>query len=368
MRRSVALILALFTIGPAASAGPEPDVTCGACLVVEGDRTHFERAGDEGRANASTTKMVTALVALDHLAPGDEVRVPEDVTGVTSTVELQPGDTYEVRDLVAAMMLESWNDAAITLADATSGSQPAFVAAMNGYAAGLGLTDTAFVNPHGLDAPGHYSTARDLAEIARVVLAERVLADIVARVTMTIEGPSGPIDLTSRNELLGTYRGAIGVKTGQTLQAGNVLVAAARRGGRTLIAVVMGSDDSFSDARRLLDLGFAIRPEVVLAREGTPAGAIVFDGVGSVAVALGEGVRGPHDPEAVSYGLVLADDLALPVDEGRSVGMITVEVDGEVVRRVPAVAATSLDVPEEGWGTSFFASLLGLFEPVAGVL
>ena len=374
LSRVLTLAVVATLLGPRALAGPQPEVTCEACLVVVpgGDQTFFARAAAERRANASTTKMVTALVALEHLAPGDRVQVSGAVGSVPSTVELAPGDPYEAGDLVAAMMLESWNDAAVALAEAAAGSQDAFVAEMNDYVADLGLRDTAFVNPHGLDAPGHHSSASDLARIGEEVLADPYLAGIVGRRTFVIDGPSGSIELTSRNELLGSYPGAIGIKTGQTLQAGNVLVAAAERHGNTLIAVVMDSADTFADASRLLDLGFAelerIQARTVLAEPGTPAGAIVFDGAGSVPVGLGRVVRGPHDPDLVTYRLVIEDGVSLPIDEGASVGMITVEVEGEVVRRVPAVALAGLDAPAESWGTSFFSGLLGLFEPVAGVL
>ena len=370
MSRPLRLALVLCLFGSIASASPIPTVTCAACIVVDDTGTViFSKSPEDRRANASTTKMVTALVAVEHLGPDDRVEVPPDVGGVTSSFELQPGDRYSVRDMLAAMMLESWNDAAVTLADAASGSQGAFVQEMDAYVRRLGLRNTAFVNPHGLDAAGHYSSASDLALIAEVVLADPLLAEIVASPSASIRHPSGPARLESRNLLLDAYDGAIGVKTGQTLQAGNVLVAAARRDGRTIIAVVMGSADTFADAATLLDLGFATpppEPRVVLAREGDPAAVIVFGSLSSTPVGFGRTVRGAYDPEEVTVSLQLDDDLTLPLDEGRSVGMIVVEVDEGVVRRVPGIALEPVEYEADPWGTRFFAGLLGLFEPVAG--
>jgi len=238
---------------------------------------------------------------------------------------------------------------------------------MNAFVRDLGLSDTAFVTSHGLDEPGHHSSARDLALIAGLVLDHELLAGIVATAHATISTPSGRVRLENRNVLLETYRGAVGVKTGYTLEAGNVLVAAARRSGRTLVSVVMGSTDSFDDAAVLLDHGFARLRRTVVAREGRPAAALVFDSVGSIPVGLGRTIRGPFDPASVAFELSVDPGLRLPVERGQSVGMIELVVDGRTVESVEAHALASVAAPRASWATGFFSRLLGLFEPLASI-
>jgi D-alanyl-D-alanine carboxypeptidase len=361
----VALVLCLIAPQPVAA---RVDVGCRACLVVDDDgRVIFERNADARLANASTTKMVTALVALENLDPVDVVTVPRAVLAVGGgTLDLRPRERYVVEDLLLAMMLDSSNDAAITLAHAVSGSEEAFVGEMNSFVKEVNLDDTHFVTSHGLDEPGHYASARDLATIGDLVLANEVLAGIVARPTATIATPQGARRLDNRNLLLESYEGAIGVKTGYTLAAGYVLVAAARRHGRTLTAVVMGSSDSFADAEALLNLGFRRLARGLVAPAGRPAGVLVFGDLSSTSVALAAPIRGPFHPDAVSFGFSPETGLALPVARGESVGMIELTVDGRVVDAVEARALADVRAPESSWGTSFFAGLLGFFEPLAG--
>jgi len=160
---------------------------------------------------------------------------------------------------LTAMLVRSANDAAVAVAEGVAGSVEEFVALMNAKAVDLGLENTQFANPHGLDAPGHFTSARDLLAVARVAMENPVFATLVR--TQTVRLPDEP-DGTERivrntNQLLGTYQGAIGVKTGYTGDAGLVLVAAAEQSGRRLYAVVMGASDSFGDASALLDYGSA---------------------------------------------------------------------------------------------------------------
>lgn len=372
MSRCVLAALVVCFVG-AQPVGAQPvgaqrvDVGCRSCLLIDdGGRVLFDRDGDRRLPNASTTKMVTALVALESLDLGDVVTVPRAVLAVGGgTLDLRPGERYVVEDLLVAMLLDSSNDAAITLAHAVSGSEAAFVTVMNSFVDDLGLSDTSFVTSHGLDEPGHYSSARDLAAIARVLLADDVLARIVATPRETIPTAQGPKRLDNRNLLLETYKGAVGVKTGYTIAAGNVLAAAARRHGRTLIAVVMGSTDSFADAATLLDRGFARLARGVVAREGLPAAALVFDLQGSTPVGVAETVRGPFHPDSVTFGFSADGGLQLPVARGQSVGMIELMVEGRVVRRVEARALADVPAPEVSWATAFFSRLLGLFEPLA---
>ena len=298
--------------------------------------------------------MVTALVVVRaaRLAEPVEVSRAAAATG-GGGFDLEPGDRYTVEELLHALLLSSSNDAAVALAEHVSGSERAFVARMNSFAAGLGVRRSRFLTPHGLDVPGHYSTARDLARIALAVLRRPVLAEIVATRSTTIRGSGRPQRLVNTNPLLESYEGAVGVKTGYTSGAGDVLVAAAERRGRRLIAVAMGSQSAADDARALLDYGFEVLGRGVLVRKGAPVGVVVFDPSGAVSALSGSTIRGLPQPGSVRVELEPAT-VSPPLAQGETVGTVVVETnDGEVVGRGPAVAAGQVAAERGG------ASLLG---------
>ena len=193
-------------------------------------------------APASLTKMMTALLVREHLNLEDVVVIPPEAARVPSPMRLRPGQQVTVRALLYGMMLPSDNAAAISLAHAAAGDVETFVQWMNEKAAQMALEHTHFVNPHGLDATGHVSTAWDLARIAAALLADPVLARIVATSEADVEG----WHLINRNRLLSTRQDVIGVKTGTTLLAGECLVAAFREDGHIVITVVLGARDRYA--------------------------------------------------------------------------------------------------------------------------
>jgi serine-type D-Ala-D-Ala carboxypeptidase (penicillin-binding protein 5/6) len=221
------------------------------------------REYESRRPLASTTKMMTALVAADRSDFDEMVTVSATAAEAgEAEIGLVAGEVLRMGDLVSAILIRSANDAAEAIAEHIGGSIEGFAELMNQKAAEMGLANTHFVNPHGLDAPDHYSSARDLMQIAREVLANPQLAAMVR--STSIDFPPAPDGTrrggTSTNALLEGYEGAIGVKTGFTFQASLVLAAAAERDGRLLMAVVMGSEGigaHFADAAALLDYGFA---------------------------------------------------------------------------------------------------------------
>ena len=331
---------------------PQLSVSCEACIVVDDlGRVLWARAPHTRLPNASTTKMVTALVTVAEADLEGTATVSAAAGSIGGGgLDLQAGDSLEVDDLLVAMLLSSSNEAAATLAEHVAGTQEAFVELMNARARQLGARDTHFANPHGLDATGHYSTASDLALIGREVLRNPLLKGIVGTATATIDTPRGPATEQNRNLLLESYPGAIGIKTGRTLGAGNVLVAAARRNGRTLIAVAMRSSDAAADSRLLLDTGFGIvrrldRPRsTTLLAEGTAVGTMVFDPGGSVAVVAAKSVTldlPPRSP-AVSYELV-ARSIRPPLTPGQPVGRVEVVSGSETIATVPVVVADEVE-------------------------
>ncbi|HYI44383.1 MAG TPA: hypothetical protein VE174_02825, partial [Actinomycetota bacterium] len=254
-----------------------------------------------------------------------------------------------------AMLLSSSNEAAATLAEHVSGTQDAFVAEMNARARELGLRDTHFANPHGFDADDHYSSAADLATIGAELLAEPYLARIVRTPSAVIRTPRGDVEEINRNVLLETYPGAVGIKTGRTLGAGNVLVAAARRGERRIIAVAMRAGDAAADTRAMLDYGFARvrrldRPRSTqLLGSRTSLGALIFDPSGAVEVVASDQVTvdlanesGPVEYEFSAF------DITPPLKPGQAVGTLSITSNGEPVAEVDAVIVDGVDRDESG--------------------
>lgn len=229
-----------------------PTVTAASALLIdlESGQALYEKAAAEPRPPASTAKLMTALVVLDQ-APLDEAVVVTANAGETgdSTMGLEPGERLSVEELLYGMLIPSGNDAAVALAEHVAGTEADFVAMMNARARTMGLSATNFVNVHGLDANGQTTSAADLAIIAGAALEHPVINRIVATPSATVAGHA----LRNTNELLGTYDGADGVKTGTTDEAGECLVASVTRGGRRTLLVLLGSTDRFTDARKLFD-------------------------------------------------------------------------------------------------------------------
>ncbi len=245
--------------------GSPPDVTAQTWILYDAtyDRVLAEKDADQRRAMASTTKMMTALLVVDNGSRFDRVTISETAPEVgEAEIDLVAGEVWTVQQLLNAMLLGSANDAALAVAEHVGGTVERFVDSMNERAEQLGMDNTRFANPHGLDEPNHFSSARDLLTLARATMAVEELAAIVAMreatLPPTVDGTERTVRTTNR--LLYEYQGANGVKTGYTDDAGWTLAASAERDGRTLYAIVMGSptvDRRFADAAALLDYGFS---------------------------------------------------------------------------------------------------------------
>lgn len=232
-----------------------PAAEATACLLMDvaSQTVLYQKDAHAHLAPASTTKMMTALVALRRGNLADRVTIRAEDLGVGSIVGLSAGEVWTLEDLLYALLLPSDNAVAVVIARHIAGSEPAFVDVMNAQAAEWGLSDTHFVNSHGLDDPQHYSSAYDLAQITLHGLANPVFARIVA----TPEHQVGVRTLANLNQLIGTYEGAEGVKTGTTDLAGQCLVAVARRPSGRVLSVVLGSTDRYRASQLLMDYYFA---------------------------------------------------------------------------------------------------------------
>jgi D-alanyl-D-alanine carboxypeptidase (penicillin-binding protein 5/6) len=350
-----ALAAAALACPSAAAQPPGPAVQAPAATVVDATDGHvlFRRAAREHRAIASTTKLMTALLVLERAEPSEVFTAPEyDASPAESRIDLVKGERMTVADLLKALLLESANDAAVTLARGVSGSTARFVDLMNTRARELGLRDTSYANPIGLDEPGAYSSARDLAALASHLMRDRRFARIVDTPVARLASGARPRVVENRNLLIGRYPFVTGVKTGHTIRAGYVLVGAAgtARSGR-VVSVVLGDpseDARDADTLALLRWGLdrfrrvrALRPARTVEEADVAHRSEDAELVPARAVSLT--VR---RDQRVRRRVSAPDELDGPLAAGTRVGSVSVLVDGRVARRVALV--TRSDVPGAG--------------------
>lgn len=366
-RRLAALLLALGIVlagggVAAASVGPPPVVDAEAALVATADgEVLHELDGEERLPMASITKLMTALVALDELRPGEIVSVDPSVVGIEgSSIYLQPNEELTVRDLLAAALIQSANDAAYALAAAAAdGDVRAFVRRMNREADELGLDDTHYVNPAGLDAPGHYSSVRDIFRLAEVAMRRSVVRELVKQAGGTIGGGR---TLFGWNDLLGTYPGLFGVKTGHTDEADWCQVAAARRQGSSVYAVILGSPSRATRNRDLAELlTFGLdhfgRVPLVASGERYATASVPFEEDDPVPLLAAEGAdETVRLDQPLSRSVVAPLALDAPIEQGQAVGVVRVTQRGEVVAEVPLVAGRAVEEPGLGERVSWYAA------------
>lgn len=331
---------------------PEPPpLSARAAVLVDGDSGQVLAAIDHRsrRPVASTIKILTALTVLRRADLDAPVTVGEEVEGlplVAARVGLEPGQTWTVGDLLAALVARSGNDAALALAVAVGGSPEGFLDLMREDAAALGIDGAVIETPHGLGDHDLLS-AHDLATLARAAMTDDRFAAIVGRERVELPGIGS---IVSRNELLGVYPGADGIKTGYTIPAGRTLIASATRDGRRLIAVVLGSadpDGHFRDAAALLDHGFERFAPVPLPAElevRVPGGWVAY-GAARTEVLV------PPEP---AVGLEVT--VSVPIEVGEEAGIGVRWLDDPLARTalVPlAEPEARADIPEPGIGAWF---------------
>jgi D-alanyl-D-alanine carboxypeptidase (penicillin-binding protein 5/6) len=296
---------------------------------------------------------MTALISLEKLPLGRRLTAPRyDAGPGESRIDLQPGERMTVRDLLRALLLESANDAAVTLARGAAPSVHRFVTKMNKRARKFHLVDTHYANPVGLDQSGNYSSALDLSRLSRRLLHDRTFARIVNLPRARLESGSRPRIVDNRNDLVARYSWIDGVKTGHTARAGFVLIGAGRRKGARLVSVVLGAPSELrrdQDTLALLDYGFSLYRRVRVlhagAVEASPRVALYGDrrtdliAPRGAAVAVRRGQRARVVVQAPS-------ELKGPIARGKTVGRVAVFLDKKRVRIVPLV--TSEQVPKAG--------------------
>jgi D-alanyl-D-alanine carboxypeptidase (penicillin-binding protein 5/6) len=338
--------------GPLSSVAPDVEMAAGELVTSDG-RVLWSRVADDERAMASITKIMTAVVVLDHLALDDTLTVPKAAIDIgQSDAGLRQGDKLTVLEALEAMLIKSGNDAALALALRTSKNENAFVALMNAKAAALGMTHTRFANSYGLDEPHHYSSASDLAVLGRYAMTYRVFRDIVRRKSAVIGLGSRKHRIETSDQLLGTYRGANGIKTGWTGDAGYCVVASAKRDGVELVAVVLGTTSAnarFVQAARLLDWGFEHLRQKAIRGQGNVIGTSRvsdYDDVSVRVLAARTATATVFDVSGeVKVSARYDSSMRAPVTSGEVVGVLFVSQGDTLLASTPLVAADSVAAP-----------------------
>ena len=363
--RAAALGLSLCLVGAlcpvARAAGPEVSAQSAVVLTADTGTVLFEKDGHTPRPVASTTKIMTALLALEAAQErGDPlVDITQEMVAVEgSSMGLQAGDSISLTGLAAGMLLASGNDAANAAALYLDGSLESFAARMNQRAAALGMEDTHFVTPSGLDGEdaqglGHLSTAYDMALLARAALEDQAFRQLCSSPSLAVEfaEPVKRVTYTNHNKLLAQYQGCVGVKTGFTKEAGRCLVSAAERDGALLIAVTLNAPNDWQDHTALLDYGFSqVEPYQLAGGDvrltvpvvGSPVEAVSLRGSngGEVTLPLGQGAQ-------VELVVRVPKFLYAPVEAGEQVGEICWYLEGQLLGSAPLTAAGAAPLQEK---------------------
>lgn len=309
-------------------------------------RTLWEQNADKRRGPASTTKIMTALIAAERMPLSAKITVTKEAVGVEgSSVYLTEGEVFTLEELLCCTLLESANDAAVAVAIAVGGSIENFAALMNAKCEELGLVDTHFTNPHGLDDDEHYTTARELGIIAAAALKNEALRKIFSTYKMTVAAPDGGVRLLiNHNRLLRSIEGCIGVKTGYTKSNGRCLVSAAERDGLRLIAVTLDDGNDWHDHTMMLEAGFEAYERVELCEYTniTLPEIDVTNGEQSrvrTAVTDSVFVTLPKSGAKIECKIDSISSLPAPLSRGQGVGEVIFTCGGKEIARVSLVTA-----------------------------
>lgn len=338
------LCLTWFPLSAHGAGTPGVSASCAILVDAESGRVLMEKNAHEERAIASITKLMTALVAVESTSDLDRaVTIQKEWTlAEGSSMYLREGEELTLRELLYGLLLVSGNDAALAIAGFCAGDVDTFVEWMNLRAKELGMEHTHFVNPNGLPAEGHYSTAADMAKLAIVVMEQPDLAEIVGTKSVTMAGRT----MTNHNKLLWRYEGCVGMKTGYTDAAGRTLVSCAERDGQRLIAVTLNAPNDWVDHAAMFDYGFSQWPSILLASAGRDLRTLPVTGslVRFVPVQVERDVRYPlAADERVTAKIDLPDEVEAPVKEGDIAGSLTYYVDGKEVGSTYLVYSHSVE-------------------------
>ena len=346
-KRIACLLFTLLLMLPCASLAQEIGTSARACVVIDADsgRVLLSHNAEEPLPMASTTKVMTALLALENGSLDDMVTCGPNAFGVPGTsIYLSKGETLSLHHMLYGLMLASGNDAATAIAEHIGGSIEEFCGMMTRRAAELGCSNTVFLTPHGLPQEGHYTTAHDLALIAREAMTHEVFREIVGTQRATIPWAGREYDrvLNNKNKLLSTYEGATGIKTGYTRKAGRCLVFGAEREDMRVIGVVLNCPDWFNEAARLMDETFERYEAVTMLEAGDVLATLEVshsDGETTDATLAADltGVVPKGSIPQVEIDLPAALDA--PIYAGQTIGTARLTAGSTIIAEVQLVAA-----------------------------
>ncbi len=349
MKKLLCMAVAMFLAAAIFFPVPVKAMSAEKWILVDGTtgRVISEKNADSKSLVASTTKIMTALVVCEQCNVLDRMRIPKEAVGIEgSSMYLKEGEVLTLQELLYGLMLSSGNDAAVALAIYCGGTVEGFAGLMNDKAHKLGMTGTHFVNPNGLDAPDHYSTARDLSTLAAYAMENPIFRQTVSTKTVRF----GERTLQNHNKLLWRVEGADGVKTGYTQAAGRILVSSATRQGRRLIAVTINDRNDWEDHAAMFADGYKnYAIETVVA-----AG----DAVGWVDIAGGTGTQVPLiAQEDFAYALASGEQPEItisgpgfvyaPVKAGDDAGFVHITLGGKSIGKVPVTYGQTVQVEKD---------------------
>ena len=321
-----------------------PETAAAAFILMEAGsgRVLASRNETQERSIASTTKIMTCLVALEHSELTEKVTVKREHLREGSSMYLLEGETLTMEELLYGLMLPSGNDAAECIAAhcGGSGGSAQFVRWMNEKAKALGMEHTSFANPSGLDEMGHSSCALDMARLAAYAMQNPTFARIVSTRTASV----GTRTMTNHNKLLASYSGCVGLKTGYTGDAGRTLVTCAERGGMRMIAVTLHDGSDWADHAALYDYGFSAYHLYCSAKRGETYGSVNAAGEAVAAVAAESFCYPVAEGESLSVRAELPQAVAAPVQKGQKLGALVIFCGETEVGRVDLVSARSVQV------------------------
>lgn len=330
-----------------------PEINATSYIVIDASTGEilFGKNYQQQCAPASITKIMTAILAIDSGKLDDTVTVPSlpEFDADAVKVHLAKGEKYKLRDLVEVMLVASANDAAYVVGDAVAGSNEKFVNKMNEKAKELGMTNTTFKNPHGLDEEGHLVTAEDMAKLARYAMQNETFRELVKVKQVNWEGVSYSKPLPTTNKLLDMMPEATGIKTGNSSDAKRTFVGSAQRENRELIGVILGEADEgiFKDMKTILEYGFDHTKIVPVIQKDNLELTLQFGEDKQVRVVVGEDysvMQSTDNASIVTYQRKLTD-IGLPIKKDTQVGVMEVLVDGAVVHEVPLMALDDMHKP-----------------------
>lgn len=352
---SPACVFAAEDVFPAAASVSEIPAKSAVLMDATSGRVLFENNADERMPPASITKIMTLLLVFEAIEKGDLsysdiITCSEHASSMGgSQIWLEPGEEMTAEDLIKATAINSANDASMALAEHIGGSEENFVAMMNEKAKSLGMQNTNFVNPTGLDAENHYSSARDIAIMSKELLRHEDIKKFSTVWMDTLR--NGETGLTNTNKLVRFYKGCTGLKTGTTDGAGSCLSASAERNGMSLIAVSMGSatsNDRFTSCRTLLDYGFSAYelftpevskeelPLVPVIKGVVPEVSLEFSKVAPILLEKGKGGE-------VKKEIIVEETKNAPVSYGDNLGKVVFSLNGETLAEIPLTAAENVE-------------------------